>query len=136
MPGHPEAIYTHYTGESPTRSIDVTTYPKLKPFFIDPGDTLPRNYLKARDGQLLRIVALLDPFVALHGYTGLSPITSIKLPDWTVETALKKMTAFFHLDPLLRQRMYRSSTGGTSSLQTTVAMWCHTRTKGCRSPQV
>jgi len=101
VPGQPEKIYTHYADGSPTEPIDIKTYPKLKPFFIDPKDTPAQDYITERAGKLLRMVALLDPFVAVHGYTGLSPIASIKLPNWTVESALKKMTAFFHLGPVI-----------------------------------
>ena len=106
-PGHPEKIYTYHVPspgpsvDGPTTPIDHTTYPTLSPFFIDPNDAPPKDYIKMRNKNLHRVVALLDPFVALHGYTGLLPIVDIKLPHWAVENAMKKMTAFLHLGPVI-----------------------------------
>jgi hypothetical protein len=105
-PTAPEKIYTYFPGDgadSPTVEIgiDPTSYPQLTPFHIDP-EAMPGNqYVAQRDAKLNHFIALLDPFVPLHGYTGLQPISELKLPPWTVETALKKMTAFFHLGPVV-----------------------------------
>ncbi|KAA8897746.1 hypothetical protein FN846DRAFT_229229 [Sphaerosporella brunnea] len=105
-PDEPEKIYTYFPGDgadSPTVEIgvDPASYPQLAPFHIDPQGTPGNQFVLQRDAHLNHFIALLDPFVPLHGYTGLQPISELKLPPWTVETALKKMTAFFHLGPVV-----------------------------------
>lgn len=105
-PGDSSKIYTYHskpvTDPGPLEPITDDSYLKLKPFFIDPGDGPATDYIKDKDSKLQRRIALLDPFVALHGYTGgIAPITEIKLPKWTIEKALNNMTAFFQLGPLL-----------------------------------
>jgi hypothetical protein len=101
-PGEPKKIYTYCTdntGEgSPATPIEPKTYPLITPFFIDPMDT---DYVIEKNKKLSHMVALLDPFVPLHVYTGFLPISEIKLPKWHIETALKKMTAFFQLGPVV-----------------------------------
>jgi hypothetical protein len=42
-----------------------------------------------------------DPFVPFHAYSGILPTAAAQLPTWTWQAALKRMTAFFHMGPLL-----------------------------------
>ncbi|KAF8627118.1 hypothetical protein AX15_004532 [Amanita polypyramis BW_CC] len=101
-PGKPDAIYTYYGDQKPLTPITPDSYLTLNPFFIDPKDTPPEDYTNVMNSKLQRRIAILDPFVALHGYTGgLVPIVGITLPPWTVETALKKMTVFLQMGPVL-----------------------------------
>jgi hypothetical protein len=44
---------------------------------------------------------IVDPFFPVHAYSAILPNQSLKLPDWTVEQALMKMTAFWQAGPLL-----------------------------------
>lgn len=44
---------------------------------------------------------LIDPFTPIHAYTPILPIKSLALPSWTIQAACQKMTAFFHLGPML-----------------------------------
>lgn len=105
-PGKPSTIWTHFPGtaaDAPTKQIgkNPEEYPALQPFFPPVYKVAPGEFVPARDDHLTRFVALVDPFVPLHGYTGVLAVEKIQLPAWTVETALKKMTAFFHLGPVM-----------------------------------
>jgi hypothetical protein len=44
--------------------------------------------------------AIVDPFHPIHGYTSILPIKMLKIPEWTWQEALSRMTAFFHFGPL------------------------------------
>jgi hypothetical protein len=44
---------------------------------------------------------IVDPYTAMHIYTGILPIQSLKLPEWTMESAMNNMTAFFKVGPVL-----------------------------------
>jgi hypothetical protein len=44
---------------------------------------------------------LIDPYTALHAYSPILPINSLKLPPWTIQKAFTRMTGFFHLGPSL-----------------------------------
>ena len=44
---------------------------------------------------------LVDPSTPIHAYTPILPIASLKLPSWTIQNACQKVTAFFHLGPML-----------------------------------
>jgi hypothetical protein len=57
--------------------------------------------MRFRNKQLYVVGAIVNPFVALHAYTGILPIEALRLPPWTVESALKKMTIFYHMGPLI-----------------------------------
>lgn len=113
-------LYTHFVpkppkkGDPPTpptpnlTEIAEPNYPLLSPFWIDPMDT---TIVSAKDpsavyaakwtAHLQPFGALVDPFTALHAYTGILPTSPTQLPTWTWQTALARMTAFFHMGPLL-----------------------------------
>lgn len=75
-------------------------YLKLQPY--KPSSSLsPEQIRDIHHSQFEIVGAVIDPFTAMHGYTGILPITQLKLPPWSVELALKKMTAFFSIGPLL-----------------------------------
>jgi hypothetical protein len=54
-----------------------------------------------RSSHLSVVSALVDPFTAIHAYSGILPVSSLKLSEWIVQQALTKMTAFFRMGPLL-----------------------------------
>ena len=105
-PDNLDSIYTYFPSKDPDAptveiGIDPEAYPQLTPFHIDPENTAGNQFTQERDSRLNHYIALIDPFVPLHGYTGLQPISELQLPSWTVETALKQMMAFFHLGPVM-----------------------------------
>lgn len=68
----------------------------LVPMWMDssaPFDEANKNFRLA--------ATLVDPFTPIHAYTPILPIASLKLPSWTIQNACQKVTAFFHLGPIL-----------------------------------
>jgi hypothetical protein len=104
-----------------------TDFPKIRTYFTDqlfPNNTDLRQLISETSpvgfGQPLvptwmdssapfdeanknfRLAAtLVDPFTPIHAYTPILPIASLKLPSWTIQNACQKVTAFFHLGPML-----------------------------------
>jgi hypothetical protein len=84
----------------------------LSPFLVSPDElqpTTPPSYTlidptaqtKQRNAALSPVSALIDPFAAVHAFTGTLPTASVKLPHWAVDSALARMTAFVHMGPVL-----------------------------------
>ncbi|KAF8511749.1 hypothetical protein JB92DRAFT_3117693 [Gautieria morchelliformis] len=97
-----ERIYTHFPGGEPTTPIDKSNYPTLTPFHINPRGMQPEEFVNAKNQEWHVFTGIVDPFVAVHGYSGILPVDdTVLLPTWTVELALNRMTAFFRLGPLL-----------------------------------
>ncbi|KAJ4410669.1 hypothetical protein N0V85_003926 [Neurospora sp. IMI 360204] len=112
-----DAIYTHFKPD-PNKPDDPPTpnltkiapanYPLISPFWVDPMslDILHASdpgtaYTQQRVAKLQPFGAIVDPFVPVHAYTGILPTRALSLPTWSWQTALEKMTAFFHMGPLL-----------------------------------
>lgn len=82
-------------------------FPKISPYF-DAAPTTPDPFTKpnttpaldtdARRGYVTAM--LVDPFTPVHCYTPILPIQSLLLSNWTIQSALQKITAFFHLGPI------------------------------------
>ncbi|KAK5217063.1 hypothetical protein LTR72_010059 [Exophiala xenobiotica] len=89
------------TGD-PTTMIGPADYPQLAPYYVScfPVTDAPTR-TQAHAAQLRVFGALLDPFVPVHFYSAILPVGELKLPAWTIESAMKRMTAFFHMGPLL-----------------------------------
>ncbi|CZR52728.1 uncharacterized protein PAC_02605 [Phialocephala subalpina] len=86
----------------PRTMIEPDTFPTLTPYFIDPTTVdETKGLLKAKAEKLLVKTLLIDPYTPLHLYSGILPIKSLQLPGWSLEAAMKNMTAFFTLGPLL-----------------------------------
>lgn len=93
---------------SPLKIISKKNYPCFTPFWINPNDpNIPQgidiadNITAASIGKMKVFGALIDPFTPLHGYSGFLPTQPLTLPPWTWHTALCKMTAFFHMGPIM-----------------------------------
>lgn len=89
---------------SPLRIISKENYPRFQPFWIDPnngGTDIADNITAANIERLTIFGALIDPFTPLHGYSSFLPTQPLQLPPWTWHTALCKMTAFFHMGPIM-----------------------------------
>ncbi|KAM7190135.1 hypothetical protein V8F20_009865, partial [Naviculisporaceae sp. PSN 640] len=114
--------------KGPLLPLDNDSYPKLSPYFLDPiayspkpkdpdpshdpvtRPSSPSNeeaikankaYTSAHNAQLQIFAAIIDPFQPVHGYSSFLPIKQLKLLDWTWQQALNRMTAFFHIGPLM-----------------------------------
>lgn len=97
--------FTFYSVEeegSPLVKIQPENYPLLEPYFIDPVTNNAAEMERKRNLMLGKNTfgAIIDPFNAVHGYTGILPVQSLKLPTWTWQDAMSRMTAFFHIGPL------------------------------------
>ncbi|KAK3329195.1 hypothetical protein B0H66DRAFT_579087 [Apodospora peruviana] len=84
------------------KPIEPATFPSLNPYYIHPN-RLPTGVDMARAAAAKWTVksVLVDPYTPLHVYSPILPTATHKLPSWTVESALKKMSAFFRLGPML-----------------------------------
>ena len=110
-------IYTYFHSKydldrSPLTPIDNTTHPRLSAYWIDPKkyqpknqgqviDEMARRFDRERNRQLQIFGAVFDPFAPITAFTSILPMRALSLPTWSWETALKRITAFFHAGPLL-----------------------------------
>jgi hypothetical protein len=100
-----DKLYTFFgqeKPESPLVMIGKNNYPTLKPYFLDPATSAKamddlRNYYLG----LNTFGAIVDPFTPVHGYSGILPTQPLKLPTWTWQEAMGRMTAFFHMGPVV-----------------------------------
>lgn len=87
-------------------------YPTVTPYWIDPlprwQDLDGRNPyadFAAEHYKRYHVKAVLvDPYTPIHIYSPILPVKALQLPAWTVQSACRKMTAFFHLGPMLITR--------------------------------
>lgn len=99
-----DKLYTFLEGagpNSPLVMIEKDNYPTFKPFFIRPSkdNTVPID--SQRNSFLRTFGAIIDPFTPVHAYSGILPTQPLTLPPWTWQDALSRMTAFFHMGPLV-----------------------------------
>ena len=109
-------IYTYFHEKAPLDGQPLTeingkSYPKLHCFWKNPKDyaeseersieNIVAKHEIDRNGELQVFGAVFDPFSPITGFSSILPIRTLKLPTWTWESALKKMTTFFHAGPLL-----------------------------------
>lgn len=92
---------------NPLKVIGPTNYPKFHAYWVSPDKPdentpkSPADINKERNAELKVFGAILDPFTAVHAYSSFLPTTALQLPPLTWQSAMNKMTAFFHLGPLL-----------------------------------
>ncbi|KAK6524175.1 hypothetical protein TWF694_005835 [Orbilia ellipsospora] len=114
-------FYTSYADPDgsivfPISNTDGNKYPILSSFWLNPVDYedpepdpnshyigTAKRYEDARNNQLVDNVfgCIMDPFLPVNVYTSILPVKPLTLPNWTWESALKTMTAFFHFGPLM-----------------------------------
>ncbi|KAK6349289.1 hypothetical protein TWF730_010039 [Orbilia blumenaviensis] len=108
-------FYSHYSSNDllgPTdpqkeyeflKHIDESNYPVFESFYIAPEGKDAAAYEKEYNSHLSEHTfgALIDPFSAIHAYSGILPVREIVLPNWTWQTAIDKMKAFFHAGPVI-----------------------------------
>jgi hypothetical protein len=98
----------------PRVEITPDNYQLHTPYWMAPkdvGETLDRH-----DDMLQVLGLLVDPFLPIHAFSGILPTQSLTLPAWTVERALKNMTAFWHVGPLLSPKDVDLSTASLHPL--------------------
>jgi hypothetical protein len=112
-------ILTYYpsAGSSSTTNISNKhrNYPTQQPYHLStstytdlsPNSTPEKQaaaalaLAKAHWSQMTMLGVLMDPFSSIHFYSGILPIASLALPTWSLQSAMHRMTAFFHVGPLL-----------------------------------
>jgi hypothetical protein len=98
-----ENFYTYFMSEpqtsDPRIKLEPSVYPKFTPFYPPPGNSSDPLPNLASHLQVFGLI--LDPFQPVHAYSAILPNKSLKLPDWAVEQALSKITAFFSIGPLI-----------------------------------
>ncbi|KAK6499506.1 hypothetical protein TWF506_004136 [Arthrobotrys conoides] len=110
-------IYTYFqknppedpNKKSPIKIINNENYPHFKCWWLDLNDKnagfLDKDghleFERQKNKKLQVYGAIIDPFLPVTAYTSLLPVQSLKLPTWTWESALKKMTGFFHAGPII-----------------------------------
>ncbi|KAG6362796.1 hypothetical protein INS49_007890 [Diaporthe citri] len=121
-----DSIYTHFSPQtvlfdvelnkmaksvgtskaSPVEQISQENYPRLPPHYIDPlgpdGDHISiDDFDDIANEQLNVFGAIVDPFSPVHAYSAILPVKELVLPNWTWQSALDKISAFFHIGPVL-----------------------------------
>lgn len=81
---------------APATDAAPAGFPTLTPTWVDSAVA----FEDANTNFTLKAM-LIDPWTPIHAYTPILPIVSLALPGWTVQAACQKMTAFFHLGPML-----------------------------------
>jgi hypothetical protein len=82
--------------------IDPSNFPKLAPYYINPLDPLTGPDLpSAHTAQYMITTLIVDPYTPIHAYCPILPVKALQLPSWTIQSALKRMTAFFRMGPSL-----------------------------------
>ncbi|KAK0732481.1 hypothetical protein B0T21DRAFT_369068 [Apiosordaria backusii] len=110
-------FYSHYASGTVAQPTDVSifksedhnivqittsNFPVLNASYVDPLTAKTSDdYDKQLDECLIVFGALVNPFNAVHGYSGILPIKELRLPNWTWEASMGSMTAFFHAGPVL-----------------------------------
>jgi hypothetical protein len=98
-------LHTYFNDQYPVDKADPRVpinedapggFPTLTPTWIDSS----KSFELANTAFTLKAM-LIDPFTPIHAYTPILPIKSLQLPSWTIQAACQKMTAFFHLGPML-----------------------------------
>ncbi|KAF2465822.1 uncharacterized protein BDR25DRAFT_154377, partial [Lindgomyces ingoldianus] len=100
-------IYTYFTdtlnaknpGKDPRIPISPSNFPKFTPYWIPPSD--PIKPAPSHDPYLQVLTLIMDPFLPVHAYSAVLPNKSLKLPAYTVERALSRISAFWQTGPLL-----------------------------------
>ncbi|KAJ0160082.1 hypothetical protein CTA2_8588 [Colletotrichum tanaceti] len=82
-------------------------YPRLPPSYIEPTDedgkvvVTPKDYDDITNERLCVLDALVDPFSPVHAYLGILPVKELVLPNWTWQGSMDRLSAFFHMGPIL-----------------------------------
>ncbi|KAK1777164.1 hypothetical protein QBC45DRAFT_198973 [Copromyces sp. CBS 386.78] len=95
------SLHTYFLPDRPTAHVQsiAPPFPSLSPYFVHPETTPDMARAAAARWSIKSL--LVDPYTPLHVYSPVLPSAALQLPAWTVQTALKRMEAFFRLGPVL-----------------------------------
>lgn len=97
----PDFIKERQGCKDPRNEISQNNFIQLTP---DPYWTTPRDVnenVDRRDDKLKVLGMLMDPLLPVHAMSSMLPPKALRLPQWTFESALNKMTAFWRVEPLV-----------------------------------
>ncbi|KAF5575310.1 hypothetical protein FPANT_11394 [Fusarium pseudoanthophilum] len=111
-------LFTDFIKSNETNVLPISdpkSYPTLSPFWIDPKENVATSssfediigtastYEGFKNNQLTSNVfgCIMDPFLPVNIYTSILPVQPLTLANWTWESALNTITAFFHFGPLM-----------------------------------
>jgi hypothetical protein len=83
---------------------DGKNFPIFTPYYLDPVKSASQNGIPLESdhaSKLHQYCMLIDPFLPVHAYTAILPNQPLQLPHFVVEKALRKMTAFWRIGPIL-----------------------------------
>ncbi|KAF2792659.1 hypothetical protein K505DRAFT_338492 [Melanomma pulvis-pyrius CBS 109.77] len=108
----------------PLRLITSSNYPEFDPFWLDPlkykyyAGAEYEKYFADRCTYFKAFAALVDPFTPVHAFSSFFPVQALRLPSWTWQSVMDKMTTFLQMGPLVIpadvppfQREYRLKPG-------------------------
>jgi hypothetical protein len=84
--------------------IDPSNFPTLTPYHIDPvqyKNKLQPGLSTDEIAQLTVKTLLVDPYTPIHLYSGILPIKTLQVPEWSLQLGLKKMSKSLILYPSL-----------------------------------
>ena len=98
-----DTLYTFYPNGGSTSDLAVSgPVVAVTPYHIPTTPaTDPTALRQQHDAQFNVVSAIMDPFTALHGYSGIHPIKPVQIPPWIVQEALKTIATFFTVGPLV-----------------------------------
>ncbi|CZR68331.1 uncharacterized protein PAC_18230 [Phialocephala subalpina] len=103
-----------------------SNFPTISPYFIDPTTVDAKVGLQKTKAQKYMVKTLLiDPYTPFHLYSAVLPTKSLKLPGWTLEAAMRNMTAFFTIGPMLVTKDVRKTYDTSNPL--TASSWLDTQ---------
>lgn len=77
------------------------TLTTLRPYFINPLKATVDDYSYLRNQVMSVFAAIVDPFSDIFGYSMVLPPRKLQIPRWTIEKAMKQMTPFMSVGPVL-----------------------------------
>lgn len=112
-----KAIYTYYMGGDKSgilkdiKDVNSNKPPKLPCFWLKPDDYIAQSdsaserearlFARNWNKKLQVFGAIVDPFLPITTFSSILPMNKLQLAPWTWQQAMQKMTAFFHLGPIV-----------------------------------
>ena len=94
----------------------------FSPYWINPveySSTGADAFVDAHTDKLQVYAALIDPFQSINGFSGILPTTTLTVPPWALEQAIKAMKTIPWAGPLLIPGNIPATPAATSSSSTT-----------------
>lgn len=92
-------LHTYFTAKlipevnDPRVNITPETFESLSPYYVDPEGPFDRDTFTATHAAKLTVkTMIIDPYTSLHLYSPILPIKSFRLPAWTIQSAMQKMS--------------------------------------------